>query len=119
MKFVNYNRFVFPVFLLFICILVYGIFTPFMGFYWDDLNIKIAIIKSIPHACAFLCAAYVHLWRKTSCMATFRDHHTLALYIEYLWVSTIPLAEQETLKPEPYLIISSLPWIYTAMDLPL
>ena len=37
MKFVNYNRFVFPVFLLFICILVYGIFTPFMGFYWDDL----------------------------------------------------------------------------------
>ncbi len=36
MKFINFNRFIFPFFLLFICILVYGIFTPFMGFYWDD-----------------------------------------------------------------------------------
>jgi hypothetical protein len=35
-KVINHNRFVFPVFLLFICFLVYGIFTPFMGFYWDD-----------------------------------------------------------------------------------
>ena len=35
-KGINHNRLIFPVFLLFICILVYGIFTPFMGFYWDD-----------------------------------------------------------------------------------
>jgi len=36
MKFINRKYIIFPVFLLFICILVYGIFTPFMGFYWDD-----------------------------------------------------------------------------------
>ncbi len=35
-KSISHSRFVFPVFLLFICILVYGIFAPFMGFYWDD-----------------------------------------------------------------------------------
>jgi len=37
MKLNNLKRFIFPVSLLFFCILVYGIFTPFMGFYWDDL----------------------------------------------------------------------------------
>jgi len=36
MKCINHKHIIFPVFLLFICILVYGIFTPFMGFYWDD-----------------------------------------------------------------------------------
>ena len=36
MKRINHKHIIFPVFLLFICILVYGIFTPFMGFYWDD-----------------------------------------------------------------------------------
>jgi len=36
MKFIDRKHIIFSVFLLFICIFVYGIFTPFMGFYWDD-----------------------------------------------------------------------------------
>jgi hypothetical protein len=37
MKLKQFSRFYFPILLLFLCVFVYGLLTPFLGFYWDDL----------------------------------------------------------------------------------
>ncbi|MDO9546251.1 MAG: hypothetical protein Q7J07_05825 [Pelolinea sp.] len=37
MKLRQYSRFFFPALVLIFCIFIYGLFTPFLGFYWDDL----------------------------------------------------------------------------------